>query len=124
MHQALELEQHGNPQGAMNIVNQILETTPHYVPALKLKGMLLSEAGEESAAGPIFTEALELAPNDPDLLLETGIYKLTTGDKAEAIRLLEHCVKILPNDGDAQFYLAQAYHLNSQDKEALRAIRE
>ncbi len=124
LHQALELEQHGNPQGAMNIVNQILETTPHYVPALKLKGMLLSEAGEESAAGPIFTEALELAPNDPDLLLETGIYKLTTGDKAEAIRLLEHCVKILPNDGDAQFYLAQAYHLNSQDKEALRAIRE
>ena len=124
LHQALELEQHGNPQGAMSIVNQILAATPHYVPALKLKGMLLSEAGEESTAGPVFEEALELAPNDPDLLLETGIYKLTAGDRAGAIRLLERCVKDLPNDGDAQFYLAQAYHLNGQDKEAIRAIRE
>ncbi|MGB8031340.1 MAG: tetratricopeptide repeat protein [Terracidiphilus sp.] len=124
LHQALELQQQGNPQGAMSIVNQILDTTPHYVPALKLKGMLLSQAGEESAAGPIFAEALELAPNDSDLLLETGIYRLTTGDKREAIRLLERCVRILPEDGDAQFYLAQAYHLNGQDKEAIRAIRE
>jgi tetratricopeptide (TPR) repeat protein len=124
LHQALELEQHGNPQGAMSLVNHILETNPHFVPALKLKGMLLSDAGEESAAGPVFAEALELAPNDSDLLLETGIYKLTRGDKGEAIRLLEHCVRILPEDGDARFYLAQAYHLNGQDKEAIRAIRE
>jgi Flp pilus assembly protein TadD len=92
LHQALELEQHGNPQGAMSIVNQLLEANPHFVPALKLKGMLLSDAGEESAAGPVFVEALGLAPNDSDLLLETGIYRLTTGDKAEAIRLLEHCI--------------------------------
>ncbi len=124
LHRALELEQHGNPQGAMSIVNQLLETNPHFVPALKLKGMLLSDAGEESAAGPVFVEALELAPNDSDLLLETGIYRLTTGDKAEAIRLLEHCIRIVPEDGDAQFYLAQAYHLNGQDSQAMRAIRQ
>jgi len=124
LHQALELEQHGNPQSAMSIVNQILEANPHFVPALKLKGMLLSEVGEESAAGPVFAEALELAPNDSDLLLETGIYKLTTGDKAEAIKLLEHCIRIVPEDGDAQFYLAQAYHLNGQDNQAMRAIRQ
>ncbi len=123
-HQALELEQHGNPQGAMGIVNQLLEANPHFVPALKLKGMLLSDAGEESAAGPVFLEALGLAPNDSDLLLETGIYKLTTGDKAEAVRLLEHCVRIVPEDGDAQFYLAQAYHQNGQDDQAMRAIRK
>ena len=123
LHQALALEQDGNPQGAMSIVNQLLEANPHFVPALKLKGMLLSDAGEESAAGPVFLEALGLAPNDSDLLLETGIYKLTTGDKAEAIRLLEHCIRIVPEDGDAQFYLAQAYHLNGQDNQAMRAIR-
>jgi len=124
LNQALELEQHGNPQGAMSIVNQLLKANPHFVPALKLKGMLLSEAGEESSAGPVFVEALGLTPNDSDLLLETGIYKLTTGDKAEAIRLLEHCIRIVPEDGDAQFYLAQAYHLNGQDDQAMRAIRQ
>jgi Tfp pilus assembly protein PilF len=124
LHQALELEQRGNPQGAMSIVDQLLKANPHFVPALKLKGMLLSEAGEESSAGPVFMEALALAPNDSDLLLETGIYKLTAGDKAEAIRLLEHCIRIVPEDGDAQFYLAQAYHLNGQDNQAMRAIRQ
>ena len=124
LHHALQLEQDGNPQGALSIVNQILDTNPHYVLALKLKGMLVSEAGEESAAGPVFEEALKLAPNDSDILLETGIYRLTLGDKGEAIRLLEHCIQILPEDGDAQFYLAQAYHLNGQDKKAILAIRK
>jgi Tfp pilus assembly protein PilF len=124
LRQALELERHGNPQGAMSIANKLLEANPHFVPALKLKGMLLSDVGEESAAGPVFEEALELAPNDSDLLLETGIYKLATGDKAGAIRLLEHCIRIVPEDGDAQFYLAQAYHLNGQDQQAMRAIRQ
>ena len=45
------------------------------------------------------------------------------GRKEEAIKLLEHCIRILPGDGDAHYYLAQAYHLNGQDKLALRAIQ-
>jgi tetratricopeptide (TPR) repeat protein len=63
------------------------------------------------------------APNDPDLLLKSGIYKLATGDREEAIRRLQRCARILPADGDAQYYLAQAYHLNGQDTLALLAIR-
>jgi tetratricopeptide (TPR) repeat protein len=122
-HQALSLAKQGDRQGAMNLVVRLLEQHPDFAPALKLKGMLLEEAGRTSEAAAAYEEALKLAPNDGDLLLKVGISKLAAGQKEEAIQLLQHCVRILPGDGDAQYYLAQAYHLKGQDDLALRAIR-
>jgi tetratricopeptide (TPR) repeat protein len=123
-HQALSLAKHGDRQGAMNVVLHLLEQHPDFAPAIKLKGMLLEEAGRTSEAAAAYEEALRLAPNDGDLLLKAGIYKLTAGQPKEAIKLLQHCVRILPGDGDAQYYLAQAYHLNGQDDLALHAIQK
>jgi tetratricopeptide (TPR) repeat protein len=108
----------------MNQVLRLLEQHPDFASAIKLKGMLLEEAGRTSEAAAAYEEALKLSPNDPDLLLKAGIFNLTAGQKEEAIKRLEHCVRILPGDGDAQYYLAQAYHLNGQDDLALRAIRQ
>lgn len=90
---------------------------------MKLKAMLLEEDGRTAEAALTYEEALKLDPNDPDLLLKVGIYKLSVGNKDESIKLLQRCVRILPGDGDAQYYLAQAYHLNGQNDLALRAIR-
>jgi tetratricopeptide (TPR) repeat protein len=123
VHQALSLAEHGDKQGAMNLAQSLLAQHPDFAPALKLKGMLLEEAGHTSEAAAAYEEALKFAPNDGDLLLKVGISKLATGRKEDALKLLEHCVRILPGDGDAQYYLAQAYHLNGQDELALRAIR-
>ena len=123
VHQALALAQKGDRQGAMDIALRLLEQHPDFAPALKLKGMLLEDAGHAAEAGAVYEQALKLAPKDPDLLLKTGIYKLAMGQKEDALKLLEHCVQIIPGDGDAQFYLAQAYHLNGRDDLALRAIR-
>ncbi|MFZ0734017.1 MAG: tetratricopeptide repeat protein [Candidatus Sulfotelmatobacter sp.] len=108
----------------MTLTLELLERNPTFVPAIKLKGMLLEEAGDASQAGAVYEQGLILAPNDPDLLLKTGIYRLAEGDRERAIELLQHCVKINPHDGDVQYYLAQAYHLNGQDKLALAAIRQ
>src|SRR5580700_2099725 len=124
VHQALSLDEHGDRQGAMNLVLRLLEEHPNFEPAIKLKGMLLEESGRTSEAAAAYEEALKLAPNDTDVLLKTGAYKLSAGQKEEAIKLLQHCIRILPGDGDAQYYLAQAYHLNGQDDLALRAIRQ
>lgn len=123
LHQALALAKQGDGPGAMKLTLQLLQLNPKFVPALKLKGTLLEESGQTSEAAASFEEALKLAPNDPDLLLKSGIYKLAKGDRDEAIKRLKHCTKLLPSDGDAQFYLAQAYHLNGQDELALPAIR-
>jgi tetratricopeptide (TPR) repeat protein len=124
VHQALTLDEHGDKQGAMNLVLRLLERHPDFAPAIKLEGMLLEEAGRSSDAAGAYEQALKLAPNDADLLLKTGTYKLAAGQKEEALKLLQRCVRILPGDGDAQYYLAQAYHLNGQDDLALRAIRQ
>jgi tetratricopeptide (TPR) repeat protein len=124
VHQALTLDEHGDKQGAMNLALRLLEQHPDFAPAIKLKGMLLEEAGLSSEAAGAYEQALNLAPNDADLLLKTGIYRLAAGQKEEALKLLQRCVRILPGDGDAQYYLAQAYHLNGQDDLALRAIRQ
>ena len=120
---ALSLDEHGDRQGATNLVLGLLEQHPDFEPAIKLKGLLLEEAGRTSEAAVAYEEALKLAPNDADVLLKTGAYKLAAGQKEEALKLLQHCIKILPGDGDAQYYLAQAYHLNGQDGLALSAIR-
>ena len=122
--QALSLAEHGEKQRAMALTTELLERNASFVPAIKLKGMLLEEDGDASQAGAVYEQGLSLAPNDPDLLLKTGIYRLAEGDRERAIELLRHCVKISPHDGDAQYYLAQAYHLNGQDKLALAAIRQ
>jgi len=123
LRQALSLNEHGDRQGAMNLVLRLLEQHPNFAQAIKLKGMLLEESDRTSEAAAAYEQALKLAPNDSDLLLKAGTYKLAAGDKKEAIQLLEHCLRIDPDDGDAEFYLAQAYHLNGQEDLALRAIR-
>ncbi len=123
-HQALNLAQHGDRQASMKLVLHLLEQHPDFAPAIKLKGMLLEEAGRTAEASAAYEQALKLATNDGDLLLKVGIYKLAAGQKEDAIRLLQHCIRILPRDGDAQYYLAQAYHLNGQDDLALSAIRQ
>lgn len=107
----------------MTLTLHLLAQDPKFAPAIKLKGMLLEEAGQTSEAAAAYEEALKLAPNDPDLLLKAGVYKLKAGDRQRAIELLEHCIRMLPGDGEAEYYLAQAYHLNGQDKLALAAIQ-
>lgn len=124
VHKAVALAEHGDPDGAMRIASQLLERDPKFVPAMKLKGMLLEETGSSTAANAEYEEALKLAPNDGDLLLKTGIYKLAAGQKEEALTLLLHAGRVEPRDGDVQYYLAQAYHLNGHDDLAVEAIRK
>lgn len=124
LRQAVSLAEHNDPAGALAIANRLLEENPRFAPAMKLKGMLFEDAGQTAQASELYEQALEYAPNDPDLLLKVGIHQLVIGDREKAIALLSHCVRITPNDGDAQYYLAQAYHLNGQTDLALSAIRK
>ena len=123
LRQALNLADRGDRQGAMTLTEQLLEQNPNFAPALKLKGMLLEQAGENSQAAAAYEQALKLSPDDSDLLLKTGIYLLAAGEPQQAIDRLQRCARTRPHDGDTQFYLAQAYHLDGQDNLALGAIR-
>lgn len=124
VHKAVTLAEHGDPDSAMQIASQLLDQDPKFVPAMKLKAMLLEETGSSAAANAEYEEALKLSPNDGDLLLKAGIYKLAAGQKEDALTLLLHAGRVEPRDGDIQYYLAQAYHLNGHDDLAVEAIRK
>lgn len=121
--QAVSLAEHNDPAAAMAIADRLLAQNPRYAPALKLKAMLLEDSGRAAEAGSLYEEALQYAPNDPDLLFKAGTYALVAGNREKAIDRLSRCVHLDPNDGDAQFYLAQAYHLNGETDLALKAVR-
>jgi len=123
LHQAVSLAEHGDKKQAMTLALQLLEKDPKFEPAMKLKGMLLEESGQDSQAIEAYQQALTLAPNDAELLLKVAVYRLMAGENDDAIKLLHRCIRIRPNDGDANFYLAQAYHLKGQNELALAAIR-
>jgi len=122
--QAVSLAGHNDPGGAMTIADRLLAQNPHYAPALKLKAMLLEDAGRNTEAAALYEQALRYAPTDPDLLFKSGTYALLVSDREKAIDRLSRCVRLDPKDGDAQFYLAQAYHLNGETDLALTAIRK
>lgn len=123
LREAVNLAEHGDTQQAMRIADKLLAEDAHFEPAMKLKGMLLEQAGRDEDAESLYEQALKLAPNDTDLLMKTGIVHLQKGDKQGAIDRLARLVHLQPENGDAQFYLAQAYHLNGEDQRALVAMR-
>ncbi|MGA2348440.1 MAG: hypothetical protein ABSF93_20685, partial [Candidatus Sulfotelmatobacter sp.] len=57
LRQALSLNEHGDRQGAMNLVLNLLEQRPDFAQAIKLKGMLLEESGRASEAAAAYEQA-------------------------------------------------------------------
>jgi tetratricopeptide (TPR) repeat protein len=123
LQRAIEAANHGDKRQALILTTELMNEYPDFVPVLKLEGILLEELGRGTEAAQIYGRTLQLAPNDPVLLFKLGIYHLKEGDEEQAIHLLLRHLKLLPGDGDAFFYLAQAYHLNTQNDLALKAIR-
>ena len=123
MHDAVGAAEHGDEPQALRLVVALLHQHPDFVPALKLQGILLENAGNQSAAAHAYTTALELAPNDSELQLKVGIVELVQGHTDQAIVLLQKHAKAVPNDDEGLYYLAQAYHRKGDDPKALATIR-
>jgi tetratricopeptide (TPR) repeat protein len=124
LNRAVRLAEGGEKSQALVLANTLVTQHPDFVPALKLQGFLLEEAGRGDDAGRAYGKALQFAPNDPGLLMKLGTYQLAAGNEKEAISFLLRHLAILPKDGDALYYLAQAYHLIGQNEQALRTIRQ
>jgi tetratricopeptide (TPR) repeat protein len=124
LRRAIRAAQQGNTQQALTLTHALVNEHPDFVPALKLQGELLEEAGHDTDAAESYSRALKLAPNDPDLLLKVGIDQLVTGNYPRAVELLHRRLGFTPHDRDTLFYLAQSYHLNGQNQLALKTITE
>lgn len=124
MREAVSVAQRGDDKHALGLVGALLQQHPDFVPALKLQGMLLEDAGNGEEASLSYEKALELAPNDAELLLKVGVSQLVKGNTNQAIGLLVQRLKARPKDEDGLYYLAQAYHLKGEGDLALKTIRE
>lgn len=120
---ALAQAEHGDPGGARQRTAAILRAHPHFVPAMKLDAMLLEDGGNLAAANKEYAAALDLAPNDPDLLFKVGLADLLGGDKPQSVARLAKYTALQPGDEEGFYYLAQAYHREGKDEEAVKAIR-
>lgn len=124
LHEAVASAQHGDGQHALAVVNDVLQRRPAFIPALKLRGMLLEDSGQDTDAAAAYEQALKLSPNDADMLLKVGTLRLVAGKTDQALALLQHRVRLLPAEEEGNYYLAQAYHLNGNNEAALAAIRK
>ncbi len=124
MRQAVGMAQHGDKKQALDLTVNLLQARPDFVPALKLEGMLLEDAGRQTEAAITYQKALKLSPDDTELLFKVGVFQLVAGDREQAVQLLNHHLRLTPKDSDAFYYLAQAYHLTGHDDLALNAIRQ
>jgi tetratricopeptide (TPR) repeat protein len=124
MHEAIEVAKHGDEPRALTLLDELLKQHPGFVPALKLKGMLLEDMGRSQESLAVYERALKLAPKDPELLLAVGTADLVGGHAGQALPLLEQRVRLVPKDEEGLYYLAQAYHLSGLDEQALKTIKE
>lgn len=124
LRQAVSIAQHGDEGEALTRVNTLLAAHPTFVPALKIKGELLEDLGQQAEATLAYEHALKLAPNDADLLLKVGIYRLVSGKYDAAITLLQRRLRAVPRDRDTLYYLAQAYHFAGKNDLAVKTIAE
>jgi len=122
--QAVAAAQRGDQKQALALTDSLLRQHPNFEPALKLRGMLLEQAGRSAEAAESYQKALKQAPNDAAILYSLGVYQLVAGHYDEAISLFGRHLKLKPRDSDALFYLAQAYHLNGDNQLALATIRQ
>lgn len=118
------LAESGNIEQAQTLLDALLKQHPDFVPALKVQGMLLENAGHAKEASLVYRKALQLVPQDSALLFQVGLDTLTAGDKDQAIDLLLRGLKIAPKNAQALYYLAQAYHEKHNEVLALKTIRE
>ncbi|MGI4831712.1 MAG: tetratricopeptide repeat protein [Janthinobacterium lividum] len=122
--QAIAYAEHGDASHALAVLEDVLRGHPNFVPAIKVEGMLLEDAGQEIEADAAFEKALRLSPNDADMLLKVGTLKLVHGQIDQSLLLLQHSVRLHPEDEEGNYYLAQAYHLEGKNELALASIRK
>lgn len=82
---------------ALKNVDKALKKNHNFAPALRRKGLILSELKEFSKALEFIDKALEINPSEPDWLAEKGIILMLLGRYEESINLCYQALNIRPN---------------------------
>lgn len=109
---AIALYRFGNPQGAMQQIDALIQAQPQNPYFHELKGQALLEAGRAADAIPPLRRAVQLAPNPALIQIMLAQAMLASNNKAladEAVTLLETAIRREPESPQAFDQMALAY---------------
>ena len=100
-------------------VSKALESSPDWVPGLKLYAVLLAyHMDNQDRAVEVLQKCLKLAPSDFEVWLDLGDIYLSQRRNAEAVRDMETAVRLAPRSGLALGALALAYDKSGDSAKA------
>ena len=107
--EAVTRGQNGDHEGALEIVEQLIERAPQIPVAHWMKGVHLAALGQNEAAVWAFTDGLEIDPDDQHALWNMALACTRTGRHEAAVLALKHALEIDADFSDALFLLGYVY---------------
>ncbi len=101
--------QNGDHEGALEIIEQLIQRAPQVPVSYWMKGVHLAALGQHEAAVWAFSEGLELDPDDQHAMWNMALACTRTGRHEAAILSLTHALEIDPDFTDALFLLGHVY---------------
>ena len=101
--------QNGDHEGALEVIEQLIQRAPQIPVAYWMKGVHLAALGQHEAAVWAFSEGLELDPDDQHAMWNMALACTRTGRHEAAILSLTHALEIDPDFTDALFLLGHVY---------------
>jgi tetratricopeptide (TPR) repeat protein len=119
---AANLAQRGDPSRALEIVEQVLETSPRDLYALEVGFQAASFAREDARAESYMLRRLEEFPT-PDLLARLGSLYVRMGRPQDGLQAVEGALKIHPDHGELLVVKGQCLSKLGRDDEARALYR-
>jgi len=98
------LSQSGNPQGALQILEQMTQRDPLYRPGFANAVFTLSNFGQQEKAQALIDRYRSYDPNDAALLRSEAVHHMSLGNAAEGYRLAEQAFQLEPTNSVTQFF--------------------
>ncbi|MGH8734701.1 MAG: M48 family metalloprotease, partial [Burkholderiales bacterium] len=113
---AIAMYRFGNPQGALQQIDALIQAQPQNPYFHELKGQALLEAGRAADAVAPLRRAAQLAPNPALIQIMLAQALVATRDRSrvdEAVSILRAALTREPDSPDAYSHLAMAYGLKN-----------
>ncbi|MBV9675043.1 MAG: tetratricopeptide repeat protein, partial [Acidobacteriaceae bacterium] len=120
LEQALSALRDHRPQGAISILEKLMEDYPDDYKALTLLGMALSAGGKNDDAAKIFKHALQVRPLYAPALKGLAAAEMNLQQYDSAEKHFEELLKVAPDDAVANAGLGEIAFIHSKFGEAVR----
>ena len=121
-HLAIATRQSGSFAEALDMMKNLAQEFPSFVPLQQRLGESLLEIGELEGAEGVFRNLIELSPQLPDGYTGLSAVSLARGDYARAAELLEHSVGLEGRYPLTRYRLGLAYRGLGRKADALREM--